>query len=1079
MLLTGGLFSSCQYESLDQVTVESGNFRLEVSVDGIGTGILLDSRATVPSVTGEDNVGNLHLLFFEYSTDGSGLFVKDYIVAAPAVGSPFELKIGTGAGQGLSHTGNYSILAFANMDSYMDVTSFVAGLADADENTAKEKLIGLPASISASSLPMSGQTVKRANQELVELALTRAVIRLDIQNTLDTYYDLVSASIYSAASQSVIWGNDNIPDLIHTGKFYGIGDGSTSLGDVSGGLYAFQNFEGNPINNVSETTALVVGLKVKAGAPVGTEGSLHYYRINIHPQDGGQNLKRNNVYKVSLRGVTGAGESSESDAAANTENPLEVTINNWDLDEEGMVLTDGQNTLAIPSKYIKFGPEAEVREYSVYTIGTGTLEIKATDLPNGLQVSLSGNTLRVTAEALSTDEERSGTFDLGFAGLLGTVEVIQTPRDDNFLTLNRGTLPIHVANGRGGITDGELITVSSSGDWWAKIYNTSSDEDNPGFSFSATDTLSALNGVAGDSFDIFTTGGNPSNDIRRGFVVISLKADSKYKQVVVLSQEPKSEIVVTPYTTLPFDAAGMTTSAQTPAETDYYEISVSPGMTSTGLQKAWEAELTGTDADLFEYVRIEGDNPKVIVGAKGTNGAYPGMNLGDVVLDASLKISLSGTSNPQEGTDYVLLPITQEKLNFTVTRLSTSLEKVPVTGTEVNGAYTAYVEYQVNIPESLDWDASITAYSHDAGNDVPAWKVHKGYLVDGNNQKLTVTSLSSQSSDHTIRVGFDKIYFPLAHWSDDPASNDYNLPEVTVTVSISGLPGLGTQTVTPQQDPLVARDIRINDMYGRTADQWGMLNGVTTYFSDYRTAMYNSSSYGPNGTVKTTNYFVLGNLLAVNAYNFATGGSIAENVNYVHAAAAVPLYNDAAFTAMETWRKNTDGILFYVNDPQAQNYPQPFTNTNSTLYQLGIDYMTNSSSSSPHISTLQQDTRVMKYLLNGPFGEVKNVLTHTFTLDAVHSSIKRSSLPEGMVVAIHEENSEENVLLAIDPESRVIYLGDSQMLGTYADGSMTTEDNDSYKRRFRANFIAYVLNTAQFGSHFTEVFTDETIAFPY
>ncbi|WP_163215673.1 hypothetical protein [Bacteroides sp. 519] len=33
---------------------------------------------------------------------------------------------------------------------------------------------------------------------------------------------------------------------------------------------------------------------------------------------------------------------------------LEININNWGLDEEGMILTDGKNTLAIPSKIIRY-----------------------------------------------------------------------------------------------------------------------------------------------------------------------------------------------------------------------------------------------------------------------------------------------------------------------------------------------------------------------------------------------------------------------------------------------------------------------------------------------------------------------------------------------------------------------------------------------------------------------------------------------------------------------------------------------------------------------------------------------------
>lgn len=1103
MLLAGWAFASCQYESVEQAEPAQKTVRLQVTVDGIGTGLQVETRATVDAVAGEENVNDLYLLFFSHSAGRTGTFVKAYHVGAVApaqLGSPFDLQIGTGEGTGLSHSENYSILAFANLDNYTGVSAFLGGLTDqSTEGEVMKKLIDLPGVVSVSGLPMSGRTTKMASQELVQLNLTRAVVRLDVQNTLKDFYELTSVAIYSAAEKSYLWTDDLIAGQSHTGRFYGVGDSGSAAaidanGNVTGGLYVFENFEGDPSANPATTTALVVGLSPKtASGTIGTVGTTTYYRIPIRPEESAQSIKRNNVYKVSIRGVLAVGKGSENAAV---DGSLEVTINNWNLDDEGMVVTDGQSTMAVPSKYIRFGPETETRTYTIFTFGEGTLSITRSDLPNGLTAQLSGNTLTVTATALPAGaDERSGTFELGFGGLRGTVQVIQSPDDDKYLKLNRSTLPIYDAVGGAGvngISDGGKVEVSASHPWTARIYNTSTHATNPGFSFADGSVKESWDSDTDGNvpLDVFITGSNPDNDVRRGFIVFSLKGFSEYRQVLVLSQDSKAQIRIAPnYTALPFDKEGMPTSTLVAVTDDYYEIAVSPGASSGGATREWTAELTGADAARFEVTKIDGDNPRVFLTAKGTHAGYPGLNLGPA-LSASLKISLAGISTPVAGEHYFELPITQAPWTFTVKRTG-PLTRVPVTGTKVGDSYTAYVEYEVDIPSALQWDAEITDYSH--GSSTKAWKIHKGYFVSESGQKEAGETLTGQSSTQKIRVGFDKIYYPLVHWDDDE-----NIPQVTVKVNISGFTDaqIAPVQVYPEQEPLVAKEMNIRDL---NSYSYGALTGSASHYLDYYYAyLTNTTMFGTSGTVRTaTNPDITSTPRGISN----VPSSVSSDYGYVHVGGRPNVYDTGDYytqprhTVANDWWSENDGVIVYAADPRSDLIFHGSTASNkfeTVLSQLGYEYELPRDGSGfvckINPDTDVQGTRVMQYLLQyGPFrkivgGTATQISTAVlFDRDNANTSVKLSSIPSGAVPVIL--NQYDQPFLVVDPKNRLVYWGESNMFhdsnsaNPFSDAPVeATGATSSDKSKFLANLIAFIINTAQYGSHFTDLFDESIIS---
>ncbi|MDR2911803.1 MAG: hypothetical protein LBV38_00665 [Alistipes sp.] len=1100
--------TSCIGDRVDPIAPRSGETRLQLTIERPNGGMISSvTRAIVDPEEGEKNIASLHLLFFERTSDGSGAFIHDYTVpteyltAAHVEGLPFDLKIGSGPGANLSHLDNYSILACANIAP--PALSSSTTESEAREMIAETTYTDKFTQGGVLCLPMSGTTTKEPNQELVTLKLTRMVARFDLRSLMDGY-EVTSVSIRNAAKKSRIWEAVNPNDLgiagqIYAPEAYSVTPNITTSnprGDIYGGLYSFENFVGDPQAERNSTTALVIGLS-KDGAPA------QYYRVDVYPEGEGQNLKGNHVYLVTLRGVTGPGEATPEDAAANTDNPLDVTINNWPFDDDGLILNDGTNMLVAPSRIVRFGPEAETREFVIYTSGTGTLEIVRRALPNGFTATVTGNTLTVSVTELPADpsgyqEERSGEIDLGFVGLRGTITIIQTPRDDNFLNLDRATLPIW------GTTNTAIneVTVAASGAWTAKIYNTSESTTNPGFEFD--DGTQQAAGAPDDKFRVRPTGSNPSNSIRQGFVVVTLSADSKYRQVLVMMQDALGRIEISPiYPATPgltFDAAGFAKLVGGGDTQKFYRMEVRPGKGSDGTLNAWEASLEGTHAAFFNLTAVKDPvAPYVVLSAKGQLGGTPGsdgFNYGATLNDVRLKIGLEGVT--VEGESLVVLPVVQDPMVFKVNRVS-RLTRVPVKGIyeHVNARFpgipgisdliNGYVEYEVELPDALTWSAEIISQSH-PNSATDDWRRHEGFLLNDSDEE--VQTLSDQPA-HSLRVGFHKIYYPMVHWASTTGgattpttSPDYNIPTVEIRVSITGLEATFNQTITVEQEPLTAKSVDIlNSTWGTTTPQatYGGIgeNGTSRfgaymrYYSDMilstGSTEANNFGTGAGSTVRTPSAVGQGSLSFAYVHPWPAGVDVANSRNHLNMGghdAGTHVWSLGAYQAVERWRTSSEseGFVFFIVDQNQW--------TGSTYYgassmgRLGWQAVQQDTNSG-NVASGSSNKRAMKYLKNGPFGQISNT-SFTFYDDGYSVPLTKGSLAS-TPNAVSLLESSNYVMLAIDPENRIAYLNDCQAFGT--EGDWTTGGTD--KRIFLRNFAAIMVNSAMYGSHFYDLLRED------
>lgn len=1133
LLLGGGALTSCQYTEMigptDPVDPRNRETRVQITIEAPNAGM---TRTIVGPEDNETDVENLHLLFFEYSVDGSGKLVQDYEVGDADLtcidNTPFKLEIGSAPGQELSHLEHYSIVAYANIATLPG--ALIPGMTT--EKDVRDRIQTYNTGTKfEQGLPMSGTTTKEPEQELVELKLTRLVVRFDVQNLLDDY-QLVSVSIWNAPTNTWIWDSKTPDDrealpvggTSHTnGKAYGLTESEIAAqnneGNVYGGLYSFENFIGDPAADQDHTTALIVGLKGNANTP-SSHRVVKYFRVDIHPDGEGQSLKKNHVYQLSLKGITGVGEDSEEAAAENTQNPPDKTINNWGFDEEGLILNDGTNMLVAPSRLIKFGPEAESREYLIYTSGTGTLEISRRNLPNGITATLSGNTLTVSVTDLPDpvdgyQEERAGDIELGFVGLRGTIQILQSPRDDKFLYLNKKSLKLWPAVGPAeqasiGVSEDNVITVSASGNWTARIYNTS-ESANPGFTFNPSGAVNAAadlqqSGAPGGTLTVYPSGANPGNNVRQGFILVSLDDDKKYRQVLVMLQEGMPKIEIYPaYDSikgLPFDAGGFAKLGNGSGRDKFYRVEVRPGKNPDGTLRAWEASLSGSQAAFFKLTKIEDPvAPYIVISANGQNNDSvnsPNFNFGGP-LDALLTVEFPGGS--VENQSAIQLPVRQDPLAFKLSRIG-ERASVPTTGAMVrtkvwkddvkrddytmrNDGYRDYVEYRVDLPASLRWKAEIVGQSLPSHTSTEAYKWHEGYLIDGNDNK--VTSMMGRTPENTLRVGFDMIYYPLIQYDGDPETT--NRPEVTIKISVEGASesDVAPVVVSVTQEPLKPKTLEM--IIGSVSltddvDYGAMVADDSYYLDQFRIQLMDNSNFGPSGTVKMVraprNSYVLSRV-----DTWMSNVPVEPTRNYVHASAhhPGPNWTEAAYTAVENWRRNpvTQGMALFTglddaNDNDATAL-RPFIQQ-STLAKLGWKPVLDNGANTRDVTRFypgDTQTRVMKYIggVKGPFGSMPNhndtwsdIAINIGGLDGAHCSLDRSTLGPNAVVILTGEGDPDKVLVAIDPVARVAFIGDVVQFNTpYV--------NSAEEMTFLKNFLAILMNGAQYGEHFLELLKED------
>lgn len=1061
-----GTFVSCQYDLDTPLEQEGGNLSLQVEIDNIGTGLQVDTRATIINPEeGEEQIKNLYLLFFNKNSEGNTTYQGYHKMEGTiTTGSLIPLTY-----EGIN-TGSYSILALANITGYslqysrseaalddflnglnssMSISEVIAGTTIHVGNVSSgfdDKVIA------PNNIVMSGITEKAEGQQVINLKLTRGVTRFDVRN-LDINYHLTSVSIWNNASSTPLWlSGEQSSDrsAINKGRFYGVAT-ETGKEEIKGGLYAFENYNADPSKGDKETTCLIIGLKPEAGDTT-------YYRVNIHPEESGQSLKRNFVYQLTIRTVFDSGEPSEMEAYQSQADPnIDVDINNWNLDDEGLILTDGKNVMAIPSKVIRFVQEGGTRKFSIFVQGEGTLAMTQ-NLPSGFTASLSGNELTVTAAPLGDLKIREGTLDLSFAGLTGTVQVLQEPKENHFLRIDKTLLTGFPATANS-VHVGTSININSSKDWTARIYNTGESR----FSFDQDDgTALETEGISGANLEMFVARDNTSNKVLTAFVLIALKNEPGYSRVVMLKQAASSGITIDlgSVTSLDFQANGVPKYISNSFPGDAYEILVDPGTDMNGNFNDWGAVLTGEEENvkLFELkieknLSSDGIN-RVVVYPKGS-AEYPYYNMTDKELNnVKLKVYWGSNESEDDPDKYKEVPITQDALIFKVNNVFIDPK---------GGVF----DMQIDIPDGFSWKVEIT------GNWETKEKFanmeHKGYIIDNSGNKLTSGEISGQTSK-VLKVGFDKMLFPIVNTS----------PVLTLKFTLEQIPGI-TATPVVAQTALKPRKVNILDITGGD-NSWGSLKANGSKYMTPTINYYNSETmFNTKGTKCYADFEKRpSDVLDEFAASSSSPIDPLKNYNYLHAGYDKTNWSDQGFNVVNEWRKNTDGVLVIFQDySNRHDKAVPFF---TKLYN-NIGYKETSETGSSKIDfTALNDNRIIKYLYkDGPFGtsDVNKFSGDLDRLNDAHSAISRETVEKTGTAIIHEYNNSNNIVVFIDPDNRIVYIGESELFSGTTTFGESYLNNSNYPRRyeankFYANFLSYIIRAAQYGSHFTDHFKKDS-----
>ncbi|MDR0765818.1 MAG: hypothetical protein LBF09_02625 [Odoribacteraceae bacterium] len=995
-LLLAAMFlslASCQREWSLERSKAAGEFTLTLSVADADA-----TRSSIPLEAGEDQVNSLHVLFFEESGDGSGKFLGYYEarnaddddpdnddlhgLLDPPLSSREQVRVAFGditvvkdphdQGQTFIPDADYSLLVVANIGEYIgarDVDDWIAAMIGKRESEVLDGafLVINGASdetddtrvIQPTNLPMNARVKRLARQEEVSVELRRSVFRISVINEA-VGYELVSASLWNVYPRTPAWENVmNLFDLPLLKRFYGV---PATGNEITAGLYAFENLSAVNEKNDERTTCLVLGLE--------HDGQVHYYRVNLNIVAGiGQQLARNGAYRLRIKNVGGPGEASEIDAYTAANFLLDVTVNEWNVDEQGTLLSDGDNVLAVPTNDIVFTPAAEERAYSVYTRGTATLELARVILPEGITATLEGHTLVVTVTA--TTEAREGYVELRLGTLKALVNIHQRPASETFLDLSRYDLPPFPGNGVYQMEGN--VRVTSSGPWSAKIYG-------EGFTFhyrsSGLASTELYHRASGEGFTITTTGTNPNpDDSRHAFVSVFLDDDHEVHQVIVISQDAPVNFTINPPISpteqIRFDALGTLVMGR-----EKYEVD--PG--GSGLE--WEAVSSNPRFKVSYYDETGTQLPEGATYHAGKgyfSVTATGVNTVNTVSTGIVDVYLRTAPAAKQ-------TISVSQGVFTLSIYSAG-GAVPSAGGEQQVSVTLSPAWS-----GSEWSASVhtSTAGHQAYFGIPGETTATGAI----NTPIVVTF--PQSPIEFARV----------------------TPVATIEVSIVGTTGF-SRSISFEQSTWPWRPLIIQS---RATGGYGSMSynaSNSLYFDAFMANMRATTSFSPSGFVPTA-----GNL------TFTTGETVASTATVYNA--NVYSISAAARTAVKTWMGTHHANFLVVIDDDV-NSPSDrlallnlFSPTFTTGAPSGsaLRYITEP----PGEGTAAR--RLWDYIfINGPFGTVGNfyISFATDNIDRALYSWPSTTVP----ILMHGDSRYPEV--AIDPVLRILYIGDLDIFAYYRD----------------------------------------------
>lgn len=1065
-------------------------FRITVSNGLQAAGGLQTKAETMGGyIADESKINKLTFLFFEMTPDGSGVFegyhqvteddFTEVVNDATTGTKSFQIEMKFDDKSGLSKSGTYNFLAIANIVGtyFQTETELQAFLDNLKENGKTEtelknsmvKYVAGQATVDYTkplvkkdNLPMTGSGSKAKEEEEVALKLVRTMSRFDVQ-CVATGYTLASADIYNVFSYPPVF-EDVVPNYEQgrTAYFYGLkhtpNPGITDDNAIAGGLYVPVNNVESPSQNDKKTTCLVVGLKEDAS------GNTYYYRVNFNAKGVGQYLKRNNIYKLQITKVNSTSHSTAADAYTNSAaSDLVYSINTWDRDEDGLILTDGDNMLALPTVKASFTAIEEVREYNIFTSGVGTLEMYRyiassrvyEKVDNGVEVDLlegeanfkvkrQGNKLIISVKDYANNV-REAQLRFKFAGMSGDMIISQDGLAKKSLHLSHMNIPTYPSGVSGDksfydvVNDPIIVNSSGTSDAWTATILLSS-----GFSFSQTEEDLVATGHDGDIIPaIYSLKANSSEKTLTNFILVSLdEDDANHRNVVVMKQNGSTEFSIIPNSqSVSFEADGKLYPNQSNEFTvrssseDQWHIDVKNNAYDSDNKKKFKLEYYNEVEEKFVPVtlpwRPTGSTFLFRVNPVGEN--FFGEHQAELLIQQNLNETTGEAANTKSigliQEDYKLTIEAQEFASWKGENVEV---KVVLEGSTKTMSAT--------LDQSITLDG-ITLDDPIYGGE------YKATFADGTSQMTNV-----QVSNFTVVV--PPIQPPYGYFVTGNST-------VTIKIKIDDT-GIEKTLVITQGKPIL-KGFGVQNSQASSSSF-----NSTGYFNFWRVVMGNTNWYGPNGTVR----------MPETKFNWLySHQALQEDVRVVNI-----VYQWMNAAATNSWKKK-DNIVFLLttwdNPGSVTNYlPAGYSLQNwdvsATLPRV--------ISSAP---TTSKATKLWKYLVGGegPFGLVDESKLKIMSYDsncAVMSKYPSTFIP---IIMNPETNTDrKGALFGIDPTNRFVVIADCELFHNPAyrggknfnsndDGTGTTAAGAQAENlRFLQNVVAYVVNVSLYGDAFNNQF---------
>ncbi|MDR0977333.1 MAG: hypothetical protein LBL78_06240 [Prevotellaceae bacterium] len=1058
----GLMLAGCQaYDEEDQVIKSTNGLKVNYSsVPLKANNDTPNTRANdVLAVNGEDLVNTMRLFFFKTSDDGTGAFVESYTVPETELGGNsignFEILPPNGSNLILSDA--YVILAVVNapQDLYTSADATYAGMNETEFTTqirftvtgANDESAPQPdyqnhRPFNQSSLPMSCRIEKAAGSAPLNMTFERVMARIDVAMG-DPNYAIMSASVWNAADAVTIWPTTATVPTNVISRLYGITPDSLGA-PITGGLYALPHYVESPAQDDAATTCLILGIAAFGDSDgdlkPDTAGVTSYYRLNITNKDM-QNLRRNKAYSVRIMGVRDIGATNEKDALTEAEQLLNITVNNWQLDDQGTVFQDEfGNMLAIGTSHLRIPPEGGRFNVQVYTIDVGVsnprLRIRSSRLPTGMEVSLIGNVLEFTSDA--SEIERTGLVEIEYGTLIGTVQVTQTGLTDQYLEIDPADVPIF--EGDAGLT-APRITVSSSGSWTAVLYN-------PGFTFikggvNQASSIDTLTGVDHDQVYIQTHSKNEAVLARSAFCLFTLDSNPEIRRTLVLTQRGVGGI----------DLKSNTNENISDLRFDQFAVQGNPNFayfvvttSNDGTFKDWEIVKSGTHADKFKSVSVADPTQEKTEGTHSDNTftIVADSNRTETAYTATFRVQLKG--NASVGRSF---NVTQAGHSLTFNP-SASAGNISLSG----GSET------FKVTSTTDWTATIETRN---ANVTP------NALITDSASIATLNKYAGVTGDEII------VTFP-------PNTAPMIIPLATITVKLNNTDVVKTFTV--RQAQLNPRSISILQ-HGSENIANGGLRLYDDAWAAYIRAYLNNMDPIPNttnGVPQTTPIMNFGpNNCTV--YTMAPLNIAFSSEGNPTFGANVGIYWDtapytAAWTSNARAWKNQNKANFYISAPWVYYYPYADDALNE-MTAGGYSYVRVSVADQRTITpagayadckAANRGMKLWDYLLNGPFGKVDATALSSVVSISAHgpygnagfNTIGATMVP---IVTYQGSDNVNRTMVGIDPTYNVAIVN-PMLWHRYLGWNEWTAD--SPQGIFWRNFLAFIVNSAQYGEDFTK-----------